>query len=118
MRCALFAAAACAADAATVDLFTCGRPDCATVPPNSVCGVVAHQLPTNGSCTWNGGPFCFSATLDGDGALSASGYMWTGSCACGGVAVWGSVSGVAVDGLPGCQPVQGGYGGGAYAQWA
>ena len=105
----------------TVDLYTCGRPDCATVPPNSVCGLVAHQLPTNGSCTWNSGPFCFTAALDpGSGLLAAAGYAWLGSCdgACGGVPVWGAVSGVAVDGLPGCQPVQGGHGGGAYAQWA
>lgn len=103
-----------------VELFSCGRPDCATVPPNSVCGLVAHQLPTNGTCTWNNGAYCFTATMDGDGNLDVTGYRWGGGCACGGDVAWGTASGIDVGaGLPaGCQPVQGGYGGGAYAQWS
>ena len=116
---AAFTAAAAAPASNTVDLYSCGRPDCATVPPNSVCGMVAHALPTDGTCTWSTGAYCFSATMDADGLLSVRGYPWVGSCACGGSLSWGSVSGINVNaGLPsGCEPVQGGYGGGAFANW-
>lgn len=101
-----------------VNLYSCGRPDCQTVPPNDVCGVVIAYLPTNNTCTWNNGAYCFTASLDANGELAATGYRWTGSCACGASPSWGQVSGVAVGGVAGCQPVLGGYGGGAYATWS
>ena len=103
--------------ATTIDLYSCGLPDCSTNNQNQ-CSVVIASLPLNGSCTWNNGAYCFVATLNGDGSVNAQGLRWGGSCSCGGSPSWGTVSGLAVDGIKGCQAVQGGYGGGAYALWS
>jgi len=105
---------------ALIDLYSCGARDCSTGGSN-VCGVIAAFLPTNGTCTWTGGAYCFTASPDNPGGspltLTVAGYRWGPGlgCACGAAPSWGSVSDLAVSGITGCTPVQGGTGGGAYA---
>jgi len=124
------AAASAAASApegasALVDIYSCGARDCST-GNNNVCQVIIAYLPTNGTCTWNGGAYCFLAVPDGAGAgaggagggtLTVTGFRWNAGlgCACGAAPAWGIVSGLAVDGVAGCMPVNGGTAGGAYA---